>query len=81
MEKPLNEGKHGQLSRSTQTAFEKELEILKRKLSLNDKLRVIWHPDQTGLPVGNRRSIRNLRTTGEGHISYITFRSGTIDNK
>jgi predicted GH43/DUF377 family glycosyl hydrolase len=40
---------------------------------------MIWHPDQTGLPVGSRRFIISLRATGEGHISSITFRSGTMD--
>jgi predicted GH43/DUF377 family glycosyl hydrolase len=40
---------------------------------------MIWHPDQGGLPAGSRRFIVSLRATGEGHISSITFRSGTID--
>ena len=40
---------------------------------------MIWHPDQSGLPEGMRRFILSLRATGEGHISSITFRSGTID--
>ncbi len=40
---------------------------------------MIWHPNQSGLPAGSRRFILSLRATGEGHISSITFRSGTID--
>src|SRR5690606_25397747 len=41
---------------------------------------MVWHPDQSGLPKGSRRFILSLRATGEGHISSITFRSGTIDH-
>jgi predicted GH43/DUF377 family glycosyl hydrolase len=40
---------------------------------------MVWHPDQSGLSDGTRRFILSLRATGEGHISSITFRSGTID--
>lgn len=40
---------------------------------------MIWHPDQSGLPEGARRFILSLRATGEGHISSITFRTGTVD--
>ena len=40
---------------------------------------MVWHPDQSDLPPGSRRFIISLRATGEGHISSITFRSGTID--
>ena len=40
---------------------------------------MVWHPDQTGMPEGSRRFIISMRATGEGHISSITFRSGTID--
>ena len=40
---------------------------------------MVWHPDQSGLPEGSRRFILSLRATGEGHISSITFRSGTVD--
>jgi predicted GH43/DUF377 family glycosyl hydrolase len=42
---------------------------------------MVWHPDQTGLPEGWRRFLLSLRATGEGHISSITFRSGTIDTE
>src|SRR5450432_667129 len=40
---------------------------------------MIWHPDQSGLPEGSRRFVLSLRSTGEGHISSITFRAGIID--
>jgi len=40
---------------------------------------IVWHPNQTGLPAGARRFVLSLRATGEGHISSITFRSGTVD--
>jgi predicted GH43/DUF377 family glycosyl hydrolase len=40
---------------------------------------MVWHPDQAGLPDGSKRFILSLRATGEGHISSITFRSGTVD--
>jgi predicted GH43/DUF377 family glycosyl hydrolase len=40
---------------------------------------MVWHPDQSGLPSGSRRFLLSLRATGEGHISSITFRSGTVD--
>jgi predicted GH43/DUF377 family glycosyl hydrolase len=40
---------------------------------------MVWHPDQSNLPEGCRRFILSLRSTGEGHISSITFRVGFID--
>jgi predicted GH43/DUF377 family glycosyl hydrolase len=40
---------------------------------------LVWHPDQTGVPEGSRRFILSLRAAGEGHISSIEFRSGTVD--
>jgi predicted GH43/DUF377 family glycosyl hydrolase len=40
---------------------------------------MVWHPDQSGLEPGVSRFLLSLRATGEGHISSITFRSGTID--
>jgi predicted GH43/DUF377 family glycosyl hydrolase len=40
---------------------------------------MIWHPDQSGLPEKSKRFILSLRSTGEGHISSITFRTGKID--
>jgi predicted GH43/DUF377 family glycosyl hydrolase len=42
---------------------------------------IVPHPDQTGLPEGTLRFILSLRATGEGHISSITFRTGTIDGQ
>lgn len=40
---------------------------------------IIAHPDQSGLPEGSMRFLMSLRSTGEGHISSIAFRSGVID--
>ncbi len=40
---------------------------------------LVWHPSQRGLAPGTRRFIVSLRSTGEGHISSIAFRSGIID--
>ncbi len=42
---------------------------------------IVPHPDQTGLPAGTLRFVLSLRATGEGHISSITFRTGTIDDQ
>lgn len=39
---------------------------------------IVPHPDQTGLPAGALRFVLSLRATGEGHISSITFRTGTV---
>jgi predicted GH43/DUF377 family glycosyl hydrolase len=39
---------------------------------------IVPHPDQSGLPSGALRFILSLRATGEGHISSITFRTGTV---
>ncbi|MBI3514592.1 MAG: glycoside hydrolase family 130 protein [Proteobacteria bacterium] len=39
---------------------------------------IVAHPDQSGAPPGGRRFILSLRAVGEGHISSMTFRSGTI---
>jgi predicted GH43/DUF377 family glycosyl hydrolase len=39
---------------------------------------IVPHPDQAGLPSGALRFILSLRATGEGHISSVTFRTGTI---
>jgi predicted GH43/DUF377 family glycosyl hydrolase len=41
---------------------------------------IVWHPDQSGLPLGTKRFIISLRATGEGHISSIVFRTGIVDN-
>jgi len=40
---------------------------------------MVWHPDQSGLKKGSRRFILSLRALGEGHLSSLTFRSGTFD--
>jgi predicted GH43/DUF377 family glycosyl hydrolase len=40
---------------------------------------IVPHPDQEGLPKGTMRYVLSLRATGEGHISSITFRTGTVD--
>jgi len=42
---------------------------------------IVPHPDQTDLPAGSLRFVLSLRATGEGHISSITFRTGTVDNQ
>jgi predicted GH43/DUF377 family glycosyl hydrolase len=39
---------------------------------------IVAHPDQTGAPPGGIRFMLSLRAVGEGHISSLTFRSGTI---
>jgi len=39
---------------------------------------MVPHPDQGGLSKGALRFILSLRATGEGHISSITFRTGTV---
>ena len=39
---------------------------------------IVRHPDQTGAPKNGCRFILSLRAVGEGHISSLTFRSGSI---
>ncbi len=39
---------------------------------------IVPHPDQAGLAKGSLRFIMSLRAVGEGHISSITFRVGTV---
>jgi predicted GH43/DUF377 family glycosyl hydrolase len=39
---------------------------------------IVAHFDQSGMPVGGRRFILSLRAVGEGHVSSLTFRSGSI---
>jgi predicted GH43/DUF377 family glycosyl hydrolase len=36
------------------------------------------HPDQSGIPTGSLRFILSLRAVGEGHVSSLTFRAGTV---
>lgn len=40
---------------------------------------IVSHPDQQGLKPGEQRFIMSLRATGEGHISSIIFKTGTVD--
>lgn len=40
---------------------------------------IVPHYDQTDLPPGQTRFLMSLRATGEGHVSSIVFRTGTID--
>jgi predicted GH43/DUF377 family glycosyl hydrolase len=42
---------------------------------------IVLHPDQSGIAKGAVRFVLSLRATGEGHISSITFRVGTVDAK
>jgi predicted GH43/DUF377 family glycosyl hydrolase len=39
---------------------------------------IVLHPDQSGAPPGGLRFILSLRALGEGHVSSLTFRTGTI---
>lgn len=39
---------------------------------------IVAHPDQSGSPEGGVRFILSLRAVGEGHVSSLTFRSGTV---
>ena len=39
---------------------------------------IVPHPDQGGVSAGGLRFIMSLRATGEGHISSIEFRTGSI---
>jgi len=39
---------------------------------------IVPHPDQSDAPQGGLRFILSLRAVGEGHVSALTFRSGTI---
>jgi predicted GH43/DUF377 family glycosyl hydrolase len=39
---------------------------------------IVAHPDQGGAPEGGLRFILSLRAVGEGHVSSLTFRSGSI---
>jgi len=39
---------------------------------------IVPHPDQSGLPPGSLRFLLSLRATGEGHISSVVFRTGTL---
>ena len=39
---------------------------------------IVAHPDQSAAPEGGVRFILSLRAVGEGHVSSLTFRSGTV---
>ena len=39
---------------------------------------IVPHPDQSGAPEGGLRFVLSLRAVGEGHVSSLTFRTGTI---
>jgi predicted GH43/DUF377 family glycosyl hydrolase len=39
---------------------------------------IVSHPDQSGAPADGKRFILSLRAVGEGHVSSLTFRSGSI---
>jgi len=39
---------------------------------------IVPHPDQSGIAAGSLRFILSLRAVGEGHVSSLTFRAGTI---
>lgn len=39
---------------------------------------IVAHPDQSGTRAGSVRFLMSLRAVGEGHISSITFRTGTF---
>lgn len=40
---------------------------------------IVANPDQAGAPLGGGRFVLSLRAVGEGHISSLTFRAGTVD--
>ena len=37
----------------------------------------VLHPDQDGMPAGSLRFVMSLRGIGEGHVSSVSFRTGT----
>jgi predicted GH43/DUF377 family glycosyl hydrolase len=39
---------------------------------------IVADPDQSSAPQGGRRFILSLRAVGEGHVSSLTFRSGSV---
>jgi predicted GH43/DUF377 family glycosyl hydrolase len=40
---------------------------------------IVPHPDQSNMPKGSTHFIMSLRAVGEGHLSSVEFRCGTID--
>lgn len=41
---------------------------------------MVFHPDQSGVDDGYARFVLSLRACGEGHVSSIEFRSGTVSD-
>jgi predicted GH43/DUF377 family glycosyl hydrolase len=39
---------------------------------------IVDHPEQSAAPPGGRRFILSVRAVGEGHVSSLTFRAGSI---
>jgi predicted GH43/DUF377 family glycosyl hydrolase len=39
---------------------------------------IVPHPDQSGTSTGSLRFVLSLRAVGEGHVSSLTFRAGTV---
>ena len=39
---------------------------------------IVPHPDQSGIANGSLRFILSLRAVGEGHVSSLTFRTGSV---
>ena len=74
------------LARVVDVPLEKELLIgayFTREVSLEGAAlfnpSMVPHPDQSGLAPGETRFVMSLRAVGEGHISSIEFRTGTVD--
>jgi predicted GH43/DUF377 family glycosyl hydrolase len=42
---------------------------------------IVWHPEQPEGLDGSRRFVLSLRATGEGHISSVVFRTGSLDSQ
>lgn len=40
---------------------------------------MVAHPDQTGLAPGSTRFVMSVRGVGEGHVSCVELRTGTVD--
>jgi predicted GH43/DUF377 family glycosyl hydrolase len=40
---------------------------------------MVAHPDQTGIDSGSMRFVMSVRGIGEGHVSSVGFRTGTVD--
>src|ERR1044071_8670820 len=39
---------------------------------------MVQHPDQSGVPAGQTRFLTSVRAIGEGHLSSVEFRTGTV---